>query len=123
MQKVEQNSLPDFEMKVKNRVKDTQTFQLIYKTGKQIRTDCLSLYYLPSGLGYIRIGISVPTKSGNAVIRNKIKRQIRALIAKHCNLNQSVDAILLVRKAYSVDTFDKTEKDLLTLLKKVGNIE
>ena len=109
-------------MKVKNRIKDSREFQLTFKTGTKISSNTLNLYYLKNDLGYVRFGISVPTKSGNAVIRNKIKRQIRALIAKHANLDQSIDVVLLVRKAYSIEEFSKTEEDLINLLKKVGNI-
>lgn len=109
-------------MKVKYRVKDSREFQKVYKTGTLIRGETLNLYYLPNNLDHIRIGISVPTKSGNAVIRNKIKRQIRALVAKLVNLDQPIDIILLVRKAYSVDQIQKVEEDFINLFKKVGNI-
>ena len=109
-------------MKVKYRVKDSREFQKVYKTGTLIRGETLNLYYLPNSLDHIRIGISVPTKSGNAVIRNKIKRQIRALVAKLVNLDQPIDIILLVRKAYSVDQIQKVEEDFINLFKKVGNI-
>ncbi len=109
-------------MKVKYRVKDRQEFQNIYKNGTLLKSDTISLRYLPNNLGYARVGISVPTKSGNAVIRNKIKRQIRAILAHDMNFVQPVDVILVVRKSYKIEDFVKTESDIKELLKKVGNI-
>lgn len=109
-------------MKEKYRVKDRQEFQKIYKEGTLIKSDTVSLRYLPNNLGFARVGISVPTKSGNAVIRNKIKRQIRAILAHDMNFVQPVDVILVVRKSYDVSDFRKTESDIKELLKKVGNL-
>ena len=109
-------------MKEKYRVKDRIEFQKIYREGTLIKSDTISLRYLPNNLGFARVGISVPTKSGNAVIRNKIKRQIRAILAHDMNFVQPVDVILVVRKSYDVSDYRKTESDIKELLKKVGNL-
>lgn len=38
------------------------------------------IYYLKNDIGHARIGISVSKKLGKAVIRNKIKRQVRMIV-------------------------------------------
>lgn len=108
-------------MKVKNRVKKYDEFQKVINFGENIRSSTLTLYFIDNDLGYTRIGISVPKKSGNAVVRNKIKRQIRAILSKECNFNKSVDFVLIARKEFNIDDFQKTYSDIKELLNKVGN--
>lgn len=49
--------------------------------GYKFTTDALILRYLPTaGEGQCRVGYTVTTKCGNAVVRNRIKRRLRALV-------------------------------------------
>lgn len=107
-------------MKVKNRVKSHQEFQNVIEKGLLERTSCFNLYYLQNNLGYPRVGISVPTKSGNAVIRNKIKRQIRAILANELRENLSFDLIFIARKKFNIKDFSRSEIEIRELLEKVG---
>ena len=107
-------------MKVLNRIKKNVEFNKVIEEGQLIKSDSLALYFLENELGYTRIGISIPKKSGHAVVRNKMKRQIRAIIAKDVDLTKSIDIILVARKQYDINQFNKTENDLVNLMKKVG---
>lgn len=108
-------------MKVKNRVKKYTEFEKVIHEGRSERSHTLTLYYLKNELGYARVGISVPTKSGNAVVRNKIRRQIRAILAKEMDVNQGFDYIFIARRSYDINNFNQSTSDIVTLLKKVGN--
>ena len=107
-------------MKVLNRIKKNVEFNKVIEEGQLIKSDSLALYFLENELGYTRIGISIPKKSGHAVVRNKMKRQIRAIIAKDLDLTKSIDLVLIARKQYDINQFNKTENDLVNLIKKVG---
>ena len=107
-------------MKVKNRIKKDKEFQNVIDNGVLYRVDTLTLYYLKNQFGYPRVGLSIPTKSGNAVHRNKIKRQIRAILAKQLDFSLNYDLIFIARKNYDINNFDKTNKDIKTLLEKLG---
>ncbi len=50
--------------------------------GKRLSTDGLSLFYRQNGSGNFRVGISVGKKVGNAVRRNRLRRQLRSCIGK-----------------------------------------
>ena len=78
-------------MKKREVVKSKIDFNKIIKTGKSIYNN----------IGYSRYGISVGTKLGNAVFRNKYKRKIRMIITKNKEIlnNSSKDFIILFRKA------------------------
>lgn len=107
-------------MKVLNRIKKNVEFNKVIDEGKLLKTDSLTLYFLENNLGYTRIGISIPKKSGKAVVRNKIKRQIRAIIASDVKLEKSFDYIIIARKQYDVNQFEKTRLDIKYLIEKVG---
>ena len=107
-------------MKVLNRIKKNVEFNVVIDEGQVIKADSVALYFLENKLGYTRIGISIPKKSGIAVIRNKMKRQIRAIIAQDIDLTKSFDVILIARKKYDVGNFTKTRTDLIDLFNKVG---
>ena len=107
-------------MKVLNRIKKNVEFNKVIDEGQVLKSDSIALYFLENKLGYTRIGISIPKKSGIAVIRNKMRRQIRAIIASDVDLSKSLDIVLIARKQYSVDQFEKTKSDLNYLIKKVG---
>mgnify|MGYP002854130131 CR=1 FL=1 len=88
-------------MKVVNRIKKTNDFALIIKEGRVSKTKEFTIHYLPNTLNYTRIGISVSSKLGNAVLRNRIKRQVRAMcdeLIKYETL--ALDLVIIVRHPF-----------------------
>ena len=54
------------------------------------------------------------------MVRNKIRRQIRAIIAKGYDLNKSLDLIIIVRANYLTEEFSLNQSELLESLAKIG---
>lgn len=107
-------------MKVENRIRKQKDFENILNFGKKIKCDQFSLSFKRNELGYTRIGVSIPTKTGNAVVRNRIKRQIKAMIASSLVLDSPLDMVIITRKDYSISNFQSNEQVLRELLKKTG---
>lgn len=99
-------------MIVKNRVKKHSEFQKIISEGEVKKTYFFVFYSLNNELGYSRFGISVPKKIGDAVVRNKVKRQIRACIAQLSNYEKPIDTIIIVRKNYDTSNFAQIMSEL-----------
>jgi len=60
-----------------------------------------TIYIKDNNLEYSRFGISVATKIGNAVIRNKVKRQMRNIIDNSKNVyKKNLDYIIIVKTNY-----------------------
>lgn len=107
-------------MKVKNRIKKHDEFNKVIDEGELLKSDSITLYFLKNTLNYTRVGISIPKKSGHAVLRNKMKRQIRAAIAEVCDYEKSFDIVMVARKRFDINCFTRTKEDVKNLLEKVG---
>lgn len=99
-------------------------FDKIYSKGIAFYSENLTLRVLSTGKNEIRIGFVVSKKvSMLAVVRNKIKRRLRAstnnLLA---NLNSGYDIIVSVNKDFSKSTPENFAKELRLLLRKANLI-
>ena len=107
-------------MKKKNIVKENKDFSRIINNEKKYWNDAFSVYYDKNNIGNYRIGISVSKKIGNAVVRNKIKRQIRNIADNNKNIYQkNTDYIIIVRRNYINLKFSELEKKYLELITKI----
>ena len=103
-------------------VKKNYEFSDIIHTGKFAKNECYSLYIKGNGLSITRFGISVSKKLGNAVFRNKYKRQLRFIIDKNKKYYQNgVDYIIIIRNGYVNLDFADTEKKYVNLIEKVNS--
>lgn len=65
-------------MQRRNRLSRSRDFDAVYRQGRSVATRFLVLHWFPrEDEGEPRLGLSVPRAVGNAVVRNRIKRQLR----------------------------------------------
>ena len=103
-------------MKIINRIKANQDFALAIKKGKTFKTDSYIIHVADNNLSRVRVGISVSKKLGNAVTRNKIKRQIRAMCQMIDFESSSKEVVVVVRNEFLDKKFQENEELLrLTL--------
>ena len=107
-------------MKKENSLKKNQDFQKILETKQSVGCSTLVIYYLKNELNYTRVGISSGKKVGNAVIRNRTKRQVRALLDSLINYEKSMDLIVIVRNKFLEQDYENNLKDLKYLLDKIN---
>jgi ribonuclease P protein component len=63
----------------RNRLSRSRDFDAVYRQGRSVSTRFLTLYVFrrEEEPGEPRLGLAVPKAAGNAVVRNRIKRQLR----------------------------------------------
>ena len=89
-------------MQRRNRLSRSRDFDAVYRQGRSTSTRFLVLYWFereddPSE-GEPRLGLAVPRAAGNAVVRNRIKRQLREVWrARLEDLPADRDYVLIVR--------------------------
>ena len=66
-------------MQRRNRLSRSRDFDAVYRQGRSTSTRFLVLYWFDrdEDAGEPRLGLAVPRSTGNAVTRNRIKRQLR----------------------------------------------
>ena len=106
-------------MKKELRVKKSTEFETIIKKRKSVANREFVLYWNPNDLEHMRIGLSVGKKIGNAVARNKTKRQVRMMVHELFTKEDHNDYILIVRKPYSQNDFEQNKKSLQNLYLKM----
>ncbi|WP_197452356.1 ribonuclease P protein component [Rosistilla carotiformis] len=81
------------------RLKTPEQFGRIIRRGRVATDNTLVLNTLPNDLGFSRIGITIPKKAGNAVVRNRWKRFIReAFRTQRDQLPQGFDFVVRPRR-------------------------
>ncbi len=106
-------------MKKINRVRKSQEFQKLIHTGKKVTNGQFALYYLPKKENMNRIGITLSKKIGNAVERNKLKRQVRMMCEELIDFDTcKFDAIIIVRFGYKDNNYATNKKSLEKLFNK-----
>ena len=89
-------------MQRRNRLSRSRDFDAVYGQGRSVSTRFLTLYWFqqPETLGEPRLGFAVPKTVGNAVVRNRIKRQLREIWRTKLDagaLPSANDYVLVVR--------------------------
>lgn len=81
----------------------------------------LVLFFLP-GKGRRNIGFTASKKVGNAVVRNRSKRRLRALFAEFCPSLGDGDYILVAKASMNEVSYEALKRDLRHLLRRTGGL-
>ena len=111
-------------MKKTVTIKQNHEFRRLYNKGKSAVTPSMVVYCRKSRLAHNRIGITVSTKLGCAVKRNRARRRLRELFRlAQPRLKQGFDVVIVARtRAVSVEhrklqaDFDRAMRELDLLL-------
>lgn len=84
-------------LKKNNKINKTKEFDHVFKQGRSSFDKIIGVKFIENNLNESRFGVIVGTKiSKKAPIRNKIKRQIRAVIFKELPyIKNNIDCIII----------------------------
>ena len=88
-------------MQRRNRLSRSRDFDAVYRHGRSVSTRFLTLYWFQreEPVGDPRLGFAVPKAVGNAVVRNRIKRQLREIVRVQLQSRPPTnDYVLVVRQ-------------------------
>lgn len=105
-------------MKKTVSIKRNNDFRSIYKRGKSSVSPVLAVYARKNKLTSNRLGITVSTKVGCAVVRNRVRRRIREAYRRNemCFL-PGRDIVVVARVRAASSTYHEIEKNLLRIAK------
>ncbi|MBO6280744.1 MAG: ribonuclease P protein component [Bacilli bacterium] len=108
-------------MKVINRIKDKNEFVNTVRKGKTLKETPYIIHYLENELSVCRVGLSVSKRIGNAVRRNRIKRQTRAMCDSLIDYSShTFDVVIVIKQEFINSDFENNKKILNDLLSKIG---
>ena len=101
-------------------LKKTPQFDRVYRRGKSQGNKQLVMYVLPTKRRKTYYGIVISKKVGNAVTRNKLRRQLKEIIRLRGPLSGGQDIIILVRQTEDTLDYPVLAKSVEHLLKRHG---
>lgn len=108
-------------MKPEITVKENYEFRRIYRKGKSVVAPSMVLYCQKNRQGRTRLGVTVSTKLGKAVVRNHVRRRFREIWRLNKKDMEPGWDIILVARVRAVDTsYQKLDKTYRRLLREAG---
>ena len=108
-------------MKAAVTVKENYEFRRIYRKGKSLVSPQMVLYWQKNRQGQSRLGITVSTKLGHAVVRNRVRRRFRERSRLHKpEMQPGCDVILGARGRAVRSTYQQLDETYLRLLRQAG---
>lgn len=109
---------------VLGRLKKRPEFLAVRATQKKWVSDTVIVEYAPS-IGDLKYGVTATKKVGNAVIRNKCKRRLRAAMSdmSHNHILNTANIVLIARHNTATCPWDKLVGDLKWCLKRLEIIQ
>ena len=110
-------------MKKKEIIKSSREFSEIINKSLFVKSRYYSIYYRKKKELESRYGITVPKKTGNAVVRNKIKRQVKNIIDNDKNnIQNTFDYVIIIKRNILSLNYQEMETDLVNTFKKIGEL-
>jgi len=105
-------------------LKENYGFRRVYSKGKSAATPRMVLYVFPNGKPSNRMGITVSTKLGKAVVRNKVKRRFREIYRlNEDGLLCGLDIVIVARIKSTTAEYAELDEDFLYLADKLGILQ
>ena len=105
-------------MKKVNIVKENRDYNRIIKENRPFKYKDYIIYIDKREPSIYRFGFSVGKKVGNAVTRNRVKRQIKAIVSQN-DYQNDFDCIIIVGKGILKLSFNEMTENLNFALKKL----
>ncbi len=101
-------------------VKENYEFRRIYRKGKSAVSPQLVIYCQRNRRGHSRLGVSVSTKLGCAVVRNRVRRRIREIYRLNkAKILPGYDLIVVARVRAVETDYQKLDRTYLRLLEQL----
>ena len=101
-----------------HRLNKHGSFSYVYRNGKRIAESDLVLIFTPARS--VRVGFSVSNKVGKAVVRNKVKRRLRAFVGEKLHRLAGCQAIVVANPSAAGKDYYALGEELYKLFVRAG---
>jgi len=107
-------------MKFTTSLKKNHEFKRLYNKGKSAASQCAVVYCRRNGSPGNRLGVTVSTKLGGAVQRNRIRRRLKEIYRiNEGKMSAGFDVVIVARMRSRYSGFGELESSILSLLRKL----
>ncbi len=108
-------------MDFRSTLKKNYEFKRLYNKGKTAVTPYMVVYALKTQRGHRRVGYTVSTKLGKAVVRNRVRRRLREIYRLNSDkLICSADIVIVARSRCVDGDYAKMERAFLHACAELG---
>lgn len=109
-------------MQKQYRLAKRKDFGKVYRLGQSAANRQFVVYVMKnSQTEHMRAGISVSKKQGGAVVRNRLRRQLKEIVRLNANrIVPGHDFVIIVRRAAVGLSYREMEKSLIHVMKRAG---
>ena len=108
-------------MKFTSALKKNHEFRRLYNKGKSAASYCVVVYCRRNRGTENRLGVTVSTKIGGAVERNRVRRRLKEIYRlNEEKLMPGYDVVLVARVKSRFTGFSELETSVLSLFRKLG---
>ena len=108
-------------MKFTDTLKLNYEFHRLYSKGKSAVTPCLVVYARHTKRERNRIGFTVSTKLGHAVVRNRVRRRLREIYRLHeAEFVPGTELVVVARSRAVSASYQQLERAMLSACGKLG---
>jgi ribonuclease P protein component len=102
------------------RLRRGADFRRVYSTGRRVEGRLLVVHVAPGEAESSRLGFSVSTKVGNAVLRNRVRRRLReAARPLVAGVTDHLDVVVVARPGAAAASFAELASELRELTGKL----
>ena len=107
-------------MKFTTPLRKNHEFKRLYNKGKSAAAQCVVVYCRRNGMPGNRFGVTVSTKLGGAVQRNRVRRRLKEIYRlNEGKLLPGYDVLIVARMRSRFAGFREIESSVLSLFKKL----
>jgi len=105
-------------LKFTTPLRKNHEFKRLYNKGRSAASQCAVVYCRRNGLPENRLGVTVSTKLGGAVVRNRIRRRLKEVYRlNEEKLSAGFDIVLVARMRSAHAGFKELESSLLSIFR------
>ena len=104
------------------RLTKNGSFSYLYSRGNRASEKMMKLCFVKSKTG-IKIGFSVSNKIGKAVVRNKVKRRMRAIARSFLPMLKPCQAVFIAMVGVDELSFEEIRAQMTSLLARSGLLQ
>jgi ribonuclease P protein component len=102
-----------------DRIRRKADFDRAYASGRRVSSKSFTLILRDAQLDRARLGLTVPKRVGNAVVRNRVRRRLREAFRRNRDcVPAALDIVIQVRPRAARLSYAALEEELLQALRR-----